>query len=93
MNILATAVPALVWPFPQNREQRLRAQRLADLGVLKVLEDEDLRPDRLAVIMSHLLAKPTRPTVKINLDGAVNTATLIEKAIKRKQSKNSGLVE
>ena len=44
MNILATGVPALVWPFPQNREQRLRAGRLAKEGILKVIEDEDLRP-------------------------------------------------
>jgi len=87
MNILAAAVPALVWPFPQNREQRLRAQRLANLGALRVLEDEDLRPDRLAAIMSHLLAKPTRPTVNINLDGAANTAKWINR---QKRAKGVG---
>ena len=32
MNIMAARTPALVWPFAQNREQRLRAERLARLG-------------------------------------------------------------
>ena len=79
MNILASGVPALVWPFGQNREQRLRAKRLADLGALRVLEDEDLRPNRLAAIMDQWIHRPTRPAIKINLDGAANTAKWIEK--------------
>ncbi len=86
MNILATGVPALVWPFPQNREQRLRAERLANQGILNVIEDEDLHPDRLAVIMDQRLSKPTRPNVNINLNGAVNTAKWIENWIMRQQS-------
>ncbi len=90
MNILATGVPALVWPFPQNREQRLRAERLAELGVLRVLEDEDLRPDRLAHIMDQRLSNPTRPTVNINLNGAVNTAKWIENWIKFQPRRRDG---
>ena len=86
MNILASGAPALVWPFGQNREQRLRAGRLADLGVLRVLEDADLRPDRLAVIMDQWISRATQPTVNINLNGAENTAKWIEKAIKGQQS-------
>jgi predicted glycosyltransferase len=78
MNILATRVPALLWPFSQNREQRLRAERLADRGLLTVLKDEDLQPDRLAAMMDQKLAQPTRPDVAIDLDGAANTATCIE---------------
>jgi predicted glycosyltransferase len=77
MNILATGVPALVWPFPQNREQRLRAGRLAEEGILKVIEDEDLRPDRLAGLMNQMLATRKRQTGKYDLDGAVNTAKWI----------------
>jgi predicted glycosyltransferase len=82
MNILASGVPALVWPFRQNREQRVRAGRLADLGALKVLEDEDLHPDRLATIMDQWILGSTRSIVKINLNGAVNTAKWIENRIK-----------
>ena len=86
MNILASGVPALVWPFGQNREQRLRAERLAALGAVRVLEDEDLRPVRLAAIMDRWIYRPTRSSIKINLDGAANTAKWIEKAIKGQQS-------
>jgi predicted glycosyltransferase len=83
MNILASGTPALVWPFGQNREQRLRASRLANLGVLQVLEDEDLDPDRLAAIMNDWMSRSIRPAVNINLNGAANTARWIETAIKR----------
>jgi len=88
MNILASGVPALVWPFPQNREQRLRAERLAGLGALKVLEDEDLRPDRLAVHMDQRVSPSIRSTLHIDLDGAVNTAKWIENWVKRQQSES-----
>jgi predicted glycosyltransferase len=79
MNILATGVPALVWPFPQNREQRLRAGRLAKEGILKLIEGEDLHPDRLAGIMDQMLATSNRSVSKFDLDGAANTARWIGK--------------
>ncbi len=77
MNILATRVPALLWPFSQNREQRLRAQRLAERGLLTVLQDSDLRPERLAAMMDQELSRSTRPAATINLDGAATTAACI----------------
>jgi predicted glycosyltransferase len=78
MNILASKVPALVWPFPQNREQRLRAERLADLGWLGVLGNEDLHPDRLAVRMDQMFFPSARSTVDIDLNGAAGTARWLE---------------
>ena len=78
MNILATGVPALVWPFPQNREQRLRAERLAGEGLLTVLEEEDLHPQRLAHLMEQVLAAPKSRSGNFDLDGAVNTARWIQ---------------
>ena len=78
MNLLAAQVPALVWPFQQNREQRLRAERLSASGFLKVLADEDLSPTRLSVIMDQVLSESQRPRYHINLDGAANTAKWIE---------------
>ena len=78
MNILATRVPALLWPFSRNREQRLRAQRLADRGLLTIIEDADLQPDRLAALMAHQLANPIRPDVRIDLDGTAKTVRAIE---------------
>ena len=78
MNILATRVPALLWPFATNREQRLRAQRLADRGLLTILEDTDLQPDLLADLMDTKLSQAARPDVKIDLDGVANTVRAIE---------------
>jgi predicted glycosyltransferase len=78
MNILAAQVPALIWPFSRNREQGLRARRLADRDLLTVLQDPDLQPDRLAALVDHKLADPTRPDVRIDLNGAANTVRAIE---------------
>jgi len=78
MNVLAAGVPALVWPFSQNREQRLRAERLASAGSLKVLTEKDINPDRLAAIMEKTLSQPARPKIPIDLNGAANTARWIE---------------
>jgi predicted glycosyltransferase len=79
MNILATEVPALVWPFGQNQEQRLRAQKLAGLGCLSLLNQEDLEPSRLAALMEKAL-EAGKDSVKpsINLAGAEETARWLE---------------
>lgn len=77
MNILAARVPALVWPFGQNREQRMRAQRLEARGALTVLDDADLEPDNLALQMGKKLALARRVKVDLDLDGAANTARWI----------------
>jgi len=36
MNIMAVGTPAIVRPFAQNREQRLRAERLARVGDMRI---------------------------------------------------------
>jgi predicted glycosyltransferase len=79
MNLLAAEVPALVWPFAQNQEQRLRAERLAALGALRVLNEGDLEPDRLAVLMDETMAsgRGGRRAV-VDLDGAVETVRWLE---------------
>ena len=78
MNILATRVPALVWPFSQNREQRLRAEKLARWGWMQVLEESDLHPPKLARLIANQLAKPFQPTKSVDLNGATNTAAWLE---------------
>ncbi len=78
MNLLAAEVPALVWPFAQNREQRLRAERLAALGALEVIQAADLAPERLAAAMERILARRERPRVAIDLNGAAATARWLE---------------
>ena len=78
MNLLAARAPALVWPFAQNREQRLRSERLEALGALQLLQDADLEPVRLAALMDRRLDQAGRPEVGLNLDGARAAARWID---------------
>lgn len=79
MNVLASGVPALVWPFAQNREQRSRAEMLERLGALKVLDGRDLEPARLAALTGDLLREGRGlDPGSFMLDGADRTARLIE---------------
>jgi predicted glycosyltransferase len=88
MNILAAGVPALVWPFGLNREQRMRAERLSGLAPITVLDDADLAPRRLADAMAHALSSRPRPLPRIDLDGARHTAEWIEHFPKNRQGGN-----
>jgi predicted glycosyltransferase len=81
MNLLAADVPALIWPFAQNREQRLRAERLASLGNLQILEDHDLKPRRLAEIMENSMTNRADTNNKIDLEGARNTANWFNRGL------------
>ena len=83
MNILATDVPALVWPFGANREQLLRAERLADQGAFELINDQDLNPDDLAGIMDQTLTRADSRKTDIDLDGAVYTAQWLQGWINR----------
>ena len=83
MNILSAGVPALVWPFAANREQRLRAERLAARGALKLLDDQDLNPEDLARIMRETLTRSVLRKVDIDLNGAANTVQWLENWIDR----------
>lgn len=77
MDILSVGVKALVHPFTQNREQAMRAAKLEELGVLKVLgslDESELREG----IMEALEGANTTPTRLPNVDGARTTARILE---------------
>lgn len=82
MNILATGVPALVWPYPGDREQGLRARRLAELGALKVLTQTDLDPASMAAVIGRTLSQPWAAPGFIALDGARQAARYIESSLR-----------
>jgi len=76
MDILASRVPALVYPFPQNREQSMRAGRLEELGLLRVLKS--LSVAELSTAMEALLECPDVPGFHApDMDGATKTARLL----------------
>ncbi len=78
MNLLAARAPALVWPFGQNSEQRLRTQRLQTLGALRLLEDSELEPSRLAALAEPMLKAGRRPVPGVDLTGAAATAAWVD---------------
>ncbi|GBC63208.1 glycosyl transferase [Desulfonema ishimotonii] len=78
MNLMAAAVPSLVWPFARNREQRLRAEHLSRFGGLRLLRDAELEPSRLCDLMAHSLDRNERPAPRIDLNGAAHTAEWLE---------------
>ncbi len=81
MNILAAGAKALVYPFGQNREQGMRARRLAARGALGVLSPQDLTPERLAErLLETFVYQP--PSSTINIDGAARTAAWMENLVK-----------
>ena len=77
MNILAAGVPALTLPFDQNREQRLRVERLIAEHPIKILDQADLAPERLAQLLVSQ-ARKNRYHTKLDLDGARRTVSIIE---------------
>ncbi len=79
MNILATGVPALIWPYPGDREQGLRAESLAGIGAAAVLEGKDLQPDRMVKIMERSLYHSGKGNYQVDLQGAANTADWIQR--------------
>jgi len=74
MNILATAVRALVWPYPGDREQGLRARKLAEYGVVRVLSESELQPVRLAAAIQRRLQDEPFARSPVDLNGAERTA-------------------
>jgi predicted glycosyltransferase len=79
MDILSANVSALVLPFPQNREQAMRAGKFAERGILEIVED--LTPESLAAQIQKSLAdlRPKAVERSINISGAENTALEIER--------------
>jgi predicted glycosyltransferase len=74
MNVLASGVPALIWPSPLDREQRLRARRLERIGAAAVLHESQFEASQLARSVVEQLATAPRRRVALDLDGAHHTA-------------------
>ena len=79
LDVLRAGVPALLVPFAREaeNEQRRRALRLQDLGLVRVLDESEQTSESLATEIRGLLnfkfAKPA-----LDLNGAERSAELIE---------------
>lgn len=82
MNVLTTGTRALLWPFTGDGddEQPRRAKKLAELGVVGVLSDDELTPEGLARRMVEMLGTLPRK-IEIDTGGARNTQQVISECI------------
>ncbi len=77
MNLLRAAVPSLLYPFAQNREQQMRVSALSKGGNFRLLEESDLEEKTLAAtILTQLQLQ--RKKMNVNLNGADTSLKLIE---------------
>ncbi len=78
LDILAARAAAVLVPFAEMREseQTLRAERLADRGVVEMLTPGALSPDRLAAAIERAAGRRA-PTLAIDTAGARRTALLV----------------
>lgn len=84
-EILAARTPALLFPFTGggDDEQTVRARKLETLGLVKVLEANDLDPGKLAEIIADALGRPNPPAqVSIDFDGARRSAQYLNDLFK-----------
>ncbi|NDJ20334.1 glycosyl transferase [Nostoc sp. B(2019)] len=86
MNVLTTGVRAMILPFTgnQDREQTIRAEKLSNLGVVRLLKPNDLQPDYLALkIINYLEYQPNK--ISFDFAGVEKTASLLKAlAVKQK---------
>jgi predicted glycosyltransferase len=86
MNILSTGVKAMMMAFQGNndKEQETRLKKLDNLGRVKMIQPEDLQPEKFAEqIISYLQQDKTE--LSLNLAGVNNTAQYIKQLTKQKQ--------
>jgi predicted glycosyltransferase len=79
-NVLETRVRAILVPNPATLDQVIRARRMAQLGLARTLDVQDLDSDRLAATILDALAAP-RPVHDLDLQGAERTRALLEKMV------------
>jgi len=91
MDLLQAQVPALVIPYStgQENEQSKRAEKLAQLGIVRVLAEAELNPDKLTQEIKTLcsLAKKSH---RLDLDGCEQTRTTIVRLVDELRMKSGG---
>ena len=76
-NLLETRARAVVSPDPRMSDQGVRAKRLAELGLVELLDPAEVGATRIADVVLRVLAKPS-PVHPVALDGAERTRRWIE---------------
>ncbi|MFN7949660.1 MAG: glycosyltransferase [Blastocatellia bacterium] len=85
LNLIVSGTRAIVYPFTgnNNQEQRIRAEKLRALGLVEIISQDELRPDRLAELMLQSLDRP-RPdndSLQLNLNGVAGAAAALKRLV------------
>jgi predicted glycosyltransferase len=81
MNLLACGAHGMLYPFDQNREQRMRLTALHQAGYFTILEPGDLDPLRLAELFARGLREPQKGKFPLQLAGDTESARIINQLI------------
>jgi len=96
LDVGASGVRAVVVPYEgSGDEQPVRARILAERGLLKVVEESELSPPRLAAAIQDALTAPGFPApARLDLNGASRSAeiltSLVEEVIAARQVRRWG---
>jgi predicted glycosyltransferase len=77
--VLRSGAPAVMVPFAGRREteQRMRTERLAQLGAIDLLDERDLSPPALAATIDRAAERGERSALAFDMNGASASAALI----------------
>ncbi|MEH2113426.1 glycosyltransferase family protein [Nostoc sp.] len=87
MNVLTTGVRAMILPFTgnQDREQSIRAEKLSNLGIVKLINHNHLQPDYLAInIINYLKKQPKK--ISFDSGGVEKTATILKALVVKQKA-------
>ncbi|HAX86222.1 MAG TPA: glycosyl transferase [Cyanobacteria bacterium UBA11370] len=87
MNILRTGVRSLLLPFTGNndQEQTIRAEKLGQLGVVDVLQPDDLQPIQFAKKVITCLSKKPH-SISFDFNGVENTAAYLHQLVQKQEA-------
>jgi predicted glycosyltransferase len=84
MNVLTTGVRSMLLPFIGNddQEQRMRSERLEELGIVSVIRRVELQPERFAQKVIACLQQTPSP-VSFDMQGVEKTAKFVNAIVKQ----------
>ncbi len=86
LNIMTTGVKAMILPFTGNddQEQKMRAEKLEKLGVVKMIQPQELQPEILTdKIVNYLRQEHNR--IKFDFNGVDNTTSALKSLLLQPQ--------
>jgi predicted glycosyltransferase len=85
MNIFKTGVKSMMLPSNKDWEQKVRSEKMERLGIVKVMQADDLKPEKLANKIIEYLHQPVvKQLKKFELQGADKTAKLLKELLATK---------